>query len=142
LNKQCKGRHWLIVVLSVFALFALPRIASACDCARPSWQQRLDGSDVIFAGRVVQSQPLQYVELEVRETFKGRLIGRVRIVTGSSDCDYFLPPVATKSGTEFLIYGTLIEGKVTVSRCLGSGPLEKKTGELRRLRQRTRKLPA
>jgi hypothetical protein len=140
LNKQRKSRQWLIVMLSVFALFALPRTADACDCARSSWQQRLDSSDVIFVGRVVQSQPLQYVELEVRDMFKGHLSRRIRVVTGYSDCDYFLPPVVTKSGNQFLIYGTVVDGKVTVSRLPWLGATGTEDRELRLLRQRTTKL--
>jgi NADH-quinone oxidoreductase subunit N len=94
---------------------------------------------VVFLGRVVRSQPLVYVELDVLETFNGRLDRRVRILTGRSDCDYFLPPVLTKSGARFLVYGTLLDdGRLAVNRCLGSGPSNLKTHELERLRQRAR----
>jgi hypothetical protein len=82
-----------VLVLSALGLFALPRTADACDCARgrvlPPAQ--FGPSDVVFLGRVVQSQPLAYVEFEVLETFNGRVDRRVRILTARSDCDYFLP---------------------------------------------------
>jgi len=99
----------------------------------------LAASDVIFLGRVARSQPLAYVELEVRETFKGQLDHRVRIATGQSDCDYFLPPVVTKRGSQFLVYATSRDGNLTVNQCLGSGPLDRKTQELGRLRQPVQK---
>src|SRR5688572_11486767 len=112
-----------ILVLCALGLFALPRTANACSCigGRVLPPVQFGPSDVVFLGRVVQSQPLAYVELEVLETFNGRVGRRVRIPTGRSDCDYFLPPVLTKTGTRFLIYGTIHDdGILEVSRCLGS----------------------
>ena len=131
----------LMIVLSVLGLFALPRTSDACSCVRgralPPAQ--FGPSDVVFVGRVVQSQPLVYVEFEVLETFNGRVDRRVRVLTGRSDCDYFLPPVVTKSGTQFLVYGTIHDdGILEVNRCLGSGPSNRKTRELGILRQWTR----
>jgi len=128
-----------VLLISALGLFALPRTADACDCVRgrvlPPAQ--FGPSDVVFLGRVVRFQPLVYVELEVLETFTGRLDRRVRIPTGRSDCDYFLPPVVTKSGARFLVYGTMLDdGTLVVNRCLGSGPSNEKTHELERLRQR------
>ena len=130
-----------ILIVSALGLFAGPRTADACDCVRgralPPAQ--FGSSDVVFRGRVVQSQPLVYVEFEVLETFNGRVDRRVRILTGRSECDYFLPPVVTKSGTEFLVYGTIRDdGILEVNRCLGSGPSNLKTRELETLRQRVR----
>lgn len=128
-----------MLVISALGLFAFARTADACDCVRgrvlPPAQ--FGPGDVVFLGRVVRSQPLVYVELEVLETFNGRLDRRVRIPTGRSDCDYFLPPVVTKSGARFLVYGTLLDdGTLVVNRCLGSGLSNLKTHELERLRQR------
>ena len=128
-----------MLLLSALGLFALPRTADACDCVRgrvlPPAQ--FGPGDVVFLGRVVRSQSLAYVELEVLETFNGRLDRRVRVPTGRSDCDYFLPPVVTKSGARFLVYGTMLDdGTLVVNRCLGSGPSNEKTLELERLRQR------
>ena len=133
-----------MLVLSAIGLFTLPRTVDACDCVRgralPPAQ--FASSDVVFLGRVVQSQSLAYVEFEVLETFSGRIDRRVRILTGRSDCDYFLPPVVTKSGTEFLVYGTIhTDGILEVNRCLGSGPSNLKTRELEMLRQRVRPRP-
>ena len=136
-----KKQSQTLLVFSALALFALPRIAEGCDCVggRVLPPVQFGPKDVVFIGRVVQSQPLKYVEVEVVETFHGRPDRRVRIPTGQSDCDYFLPPVATKSGTQFLVYGTLLDdGTLVVSRCSGSGPLNLKARELERLRQRIR----
>ena len=58
-----------VLVLSAVGLFALARTADACQCANgrvlPPVQFR--PSDVVFLGRVVQSEPLTYVDLEVLE---------------------------------------------------------------------------
>jgi hypothetical protein len=133
-----------VLVLSALGLFAVPHTADGCDCVRgrvlPPVQ--FGPSDVVFLGRVVQSQPLAYVELDVLETFNGRLDRRVRILTARSDCDYFLPPVLTRSGTRFLVYATLHDdGILEVNRCLGSGPANEKTRELEVLRQRAQHRP-
>src|SRR5262245_23488182 len=131
-----------MLIFSALGLFALPYSTDACDCARGRvLPPQFGATDVVFLGRVVRSQPLAYVEFDVLETFNGRVDRRVRIVTGRSDCDYFLPPVVAKRGNDFLIYGiTHDDGKLEVNRCGGSGPLSQKTRELEilRLRQRSR----
>jgi hypothetical protein len=134
----------ILLVFSALALFSLPRIAEACDCVRGpvSLPVQFGPKDVVFIGRVVQSRPLAYIELDVLETFNGRPDRRVRIPTGRSDCDYFLPPVVMKSGTQFLVYGTLLDdGTLVVNQCSGSGPLNRKARELERLRQRAQHRP-
>lgn len=124
-----------ILAFSLLAFSVFPRLAYACNCARIAWQEQVALSDAIFVGRVVEARPLDYVVLEVRERFKGHLSRQVRIPTGESDCDYFLPPVGAERGMDFLIYATVREGRVTVNRCLGSGPAGTKADELARLRQ-------
>lgn len=120
--------------LLLLGLIAAPRTADACSCSRLSWPDWLAASDVVFVARVIGAQPLAYVDLQVRETIKGRIDRRVRIPTGQSDCDYFLPPVVIKVGTEFLVYAIVRDGQLVVDRCLGSGPLDEKASELARLR--------
>jgi hypothetical protein len=130
-----------MLMLSALGLFALPYTADACDCAsgRVLPPPQFGTTDVVFLGQVVRAQPLAYVDFEVLETFNGRIDGRVRILTGRSDCDYFLPPVVTNIGSQFLIYGTIHDdGILEVNRCFGSGPSNLKTRELEILRQRAR----
>jgi hypothetical protein len=123
-------------LLGVLGLAAFPRAAAACSCERLSSQQQLAMADAVFIGRIVGSQPLAWVDLQVRETFKGKLDPQVRIPTAANDCDYFLPPVTATTGRDFLIYATVVDGKPTVNRCLGSGPVEQRREDLERLRQR------
>ena len=131
-----------MVILTAIGLFALPCTADACDCVggRVLPPAQFGTEDVVFLGRVVQSKPLEYVEFEVVETFSGRIDRRVRVLTGRSDCDYFLPPVMTNSGAQFLIYGTARNDRaLEVNRCLGSGPSNQKARELEILRLRARR---
>jgi len=130
-------KHMRAVLLVVLGLVAFPRAAAACSCVRNlSWQQRLAMSDAVFVARVVGSQRLEWVDLQVRETFKGKVDPQVRIPTGASDCDYFLPPVIATTGAEFLIYASIFDGRLRVGRCLGSGTVDEKRSEVQRLRQR------
>jgi len=131
-----------MLVLGALGLLALPRIADGCDCVRVPPPVQFGPRDVVFVGRVLESKPLEYVEIEALETFHGRIDRRVRIPTGQSDCDYFLPPVVTKRGTQFLVYGIIRDdGTLVVNRCSGSGPLNRKTREVERLRQRAQRRP-
>src|SRR2546428_5466260 len=60
-----------MLVISALGLFALPRTADACDCVggRVLPPAQFSPSDIVFLGRVVRSQPLVSVEMEVLETF-------------------------------------------------------------------------
>ena len=90
-------RQLQMLVLSALGLFALPRTAHACDCVRgrvlPPVQ--FGPSDVVFLGRVVQSQPLTYVEFEVLEADPRRITKlRVhRLQTSRDDA----PPAKAKA---------------------------------------------
>jgi hypothetical protein len=138
-----KQLQTLMLVLSALGLSALPRTAEACDCSQPGDLPPLQftPSDVVFLGRVVQVQLVEYVDLEVLETFHGRLARPVRVPIGRSDCDYFptvpaILTVPTRRGMQFLVYGNIRDGKLVVGQCSGSGPLNEKTRELEVLRQR------
>jgi hypothetical protein len=122
-----------VIVLVALGLSALGALAYACDCRALSWEERLAASDLVVLARVVEAKALACVVVDVRETFKGRAARRLRIPTDESDCDYFLPPVVATPGMELLIYATVRDGRVSVNRCLGSGPVN--TDELMRLRR-------
>jgi len=125
-------------VFVALGVLAFADIVRACDCERDPTIGR-SSSDVVFVGRVVQFQSLAFVEFDVRETFKGRLDRRVRVLTGQSDCDYFLPPLVAARGSDFLLYGTVRDGGLSVSRCTQPGPVRDRARELRELRQPVKK---
>ena len=129
------------LTIAVLAVLALATIADACDCRSMSWQERFGASDLVFVGRVVDVRPLAHVIVDVRETFKGAPPGRLQIPAVESDCDYFLPPVVVTRGSEFLIYATAGDGRVSASRCLGSGPVPQRGDELARLLNPTAACP-
>src|SRR6266545_205233 len=93
--------------LSLLALaWSIAPNANACDCATMSVQQREQESHVVFVGRVLTHQPLQSVELEVLELFKGNVPRQISVPTGGSDCDFFVKPVEAHAGDEFLVFLT------------------------------------
>jgi len=127
-----KAKWPILLNACAIALFAVPGIAESCDFPLP---RQFGPKDVVFIGRVIQSAALTYVELDVLETFHGRVDRRVRVPIGRSDCDYFLPPIVANKGAEFLIDGFLADdGALVVNRCSGTGPLKEKAEELKRLR--------
>lgn len=109
----------------------------ACNCASLPLEERVRESDAVFVGAVVSHQPLAFVELNVLEAFKFKdsLGMRNRVPTGLSDCDYFVRPVHGEPGEHFLIFLTLRNGEVSVSRCLGSKPVSEAANELSVLRR-------
>ena len=109
----------------------------ACSCGTASLSERLRLSAYVFRGEVVVHTPLQSVELRVLERFKGETPRQLSVVTGRSDCDYFLPPTLARPGDQFLIFMNETSLGNTVSRCLGSAPVESASIELKLLREGT-----
>jgi len=132
-----KAKWPILLSACAIALFAVPGIVESCDCVqvRVPLPRQFGPKDVVFIGRVVQSAALTYIELDVLETFHGRVDRRVRVPIGRSDCDYFLPPIVANKGAELLIDGFIADdGALVVSRCSGTGPLKEKAEELKRMR--------
>ena len=111
----------------------------ACDCGTLPLSERVRLSTYVFHGEVVVHTPLQSVELRVLERFKGETPGQLSVVTGRSDCDYFVPPTLARPGDQFLIFMTKTSLGNTVSRCLGSAPVESASSELKLLREGPKK---
>lgn len=117
--------HWRLItmrILIAIALLICSAASHACQCATSPLAKRVELSSGVFVGEVVAYTPLQSVQLKLVERFKGKEPQIVSIVTGQSDCDYFLPPVALHSGDRFLVFLTKGSLGNTVSRCLGSTP--------------------
>lgn len=126
------------IVAMVLLFWGLSAIA--CDCASLSLEERVRESDAVFLGAVRSHRPLEFVELAVLEAFKFKdSFGmRIRVPTGLNDCDYFVRPVHGEPGERFLIFLTLRNGEVSVSRCLGSKPVGEAASELSVLRSLAR----
>jgi len=109
--------------------------AVACDCATLSVDQRVQLSQSVFIAEVVSHAPLNSIELSAIQVFKGRVRRRLTIATAQSDCDFFLPPVQGQPGDRFLVYLTVRKGRLSVSRCLGSKPMNEAGPDLAVLRR-------
>jgi hypothetical protein len=115
------------------------RVATACDCAQSSFEERLTSSDLVFLASVENHLPLQSITLKVIERFKGRSKDQILVHPGKSDCDYFVPPVSANKGDRFLVFATLRKKEAIVGRCLGSGTEAESVRDLTQLRKVYRK---
>ena len=119
------------------ALLLCAHTGHACDCFSAPLAERVKLSSEVFVAEVLAHKPLVSVQLRVLESFKGSSRGKLTVVLGPADCDYFLPPVNPRPGNQFLIFMSRTAGKHTVSRCLGSGPLSSSRSDVATLRQRS-----
>jgi hypothetical protein len=108
--------------------------ALACDCATLPLAQRMSSSTDVIVGEVVRHVALGSVELRVLERFKGDSASPITIVTGQSDCDFFLPPTTARPGEKYLLFLTKSESRITANRCLGSALVSAASDQLKTLR--------
>jgi hypothetical protein len=106
----------------------------ACDCATLSLAQRMSLSTDVIVGEVVTHVALSSVEVRVLERFKGDSASPITIVTGQSDCDFFLPPTTPHAGEKYILFLTKSESGITASRCLGSALVSAASDQLKALR--------
>ena len=128
-----------VMLCSVFLLVALvPPSALGCDCRTGSLTERIESSQFVFVAVVTEFEPLDHVTLRSKEVFKGRPGATIRIPTGISDCDYFLPPISPRIGEAFLLFVGQLDRRTFVSRCPNSGPVLQRMADLAELRRRSR----
>ena len=118
----------------LLAFFIVASSAGACDCGTLNLPRRVAEADLVLVATVSSYRQLEYVTVAPTEIFKGAAAKALTIITGISDCDYFLPPVIPKVGDEYLLFLRQVKGEFTASRCLASGRKEAKAGDLRALR--------
>jgi hypothetical protein len=121
-------------VLAALLFFAGSAIG--CQCQSPSLSKSSAYADIILVAKVSDFEPLRHVTLQPTEVIKGRASKSLTILTGLSDCDYFLPPTSPKAGEEYLLFLERSNGRLVVSRCLASGRIAVKAAELQVLRKR------
>ena len=119
----------------VLACFIVAGGAKACDCASLSLSRRFAEADLVLVATVLSHRQLEYVTVAPTEIFKGAVATALTIITGTSDCDYFLPPVSPKVGDEYLLFLRQAKGEFSANRCLASGRKGEKAAELRALRK-------
>ena len=58
----------------------------------------------------------------------------ITVVTGQSDCDFFLPPTKARPREKYIIFLTKTESGITANRCLGSALVSAASNQLKTLR--------
>ena len=119
----------------VLAFLFVAGSANACDCGTLNLPRRFAEADLVLVATVLSYRQLEYVTVAPTEIFKGSAATALTIISGISDCDYFLPPVNPRVGDEYLLFLRQAKGEFTASRCLASGRKGEKAVELRALRK-------
>lgn len=122
--------------LTAIAFLVCSANCLACDCASTPLAERVKESTAVYLGEVVRHAPLRSVELRVLERFKGDIPDRVTVVTGRSECDYFLRAADAQPGDKFLVFMRAGAAGNTVNRCFGSAPAASSSADLDMLRKR------
>ena len=117
------------------ALLLLPACALACSCRPGTLSERVALADIVLIAVVTDAEPLRQVTLKPKEVFKGRAGKLLKIRTGESDCDYFLPPIQPRAGEVYLLYVGRSNNRLYVSRCQNSGLASERKADIEELRK-------
>ena len=123
-------------IAAIAGMFLVASTAIACQCGTLNLSRRIAEADLVLVATVSSFKALDHVTVSPTEIFKGSTPKVLRIQTGISDCDFFLPPLSPKVGEQYLLYLRQSEGRLTASRCLASGRTGEKAVELRASRSR------
>lgn len=126
---------------AVAALLLLPAGALACSCRPGTLSERVALAEIVLIAVVADAEPLRQVTLKPKEFFKGRAGKFLKIRTGESDCDFFLPPVQPRVGDAYLLYVGRSKDRFFASRCQNSGLVAERKAELAELRKWRRSRP-
>lgn len=120
---------------SFASLLLLPAGALACSCRPGTLSERVALADIVLIAVVTAAEPLRQVTLKPKEVFKGRPEKFLKIRTGESDCDFFLPPLQPRVGDEYLLYAGRSNSRLFVSRCQNSGLAAERKSDIEELRK-------
>jgi len=128
------ARHTAASTAAIMFLVASPSIA--CQCREPIFSRSIAEADLVLVAKVSSFKALDHVTVLPIEIFKGSAPKVLTILTGVSDCDFFLPPVSPKIGEQYLLYLRQSKGRLTADRCWASGRTGEKAMEIQALRNR------
>ena len=114
--------------------------AMACVCRTESLTERIERSQIVLVAVVTDFKPLDHVTLWSKEVFKGYPGATIRIPTGVSDCDYFLPPISPRIGESFLLFVGQSGRRLYASRCQNSGSVAERMADVVELRKRNKSI--
>ncbi|PFL71174.1 cobalamin biosynthesis protein CbiN [Bacillus cereus] len=111
------------VLICSFTFFILPERSYACECMKASPEERLQKTDVVFEGKVLEVQEKDgkmEILFEVKKIWKGTSSSQIIIYTSFSSCTF---PFG--EGGEYLVFAfNRGEGKLETSMCNGTKRLD------------------
>lgn len=112
-----------VVMICSFILIVLPEKSYACECMKVSPEERLQKTNVVFEGKVLEVQEKggkMEILFEVKKIWKGTSSSQVIIYTSFSSCTF---PFA--EGGEYLVFSSYRgEGQLETSMCSGTKRLD------------------
>ncbi|MBG9539605.1 cobalamin biosynthesis protein CbiN [Bacillus thuringiensis] len=112
-----------VVIICSFILIVLPEKSYACECMKVSTEERLQKTNVVFEGKVLEVQEKggkMEILFEVKKIWKGTSSSQVIIYTSFSSCTF---PFA--EGGEYLVFSSYRgEGQLETSMCSGTKRLD------------------
>jgi len=140
------GMCAVLMVVTFLAFFPAGK-AYACSCANGTAKEKLERSESVFVGKVVQKGWLtkkidgfksrQYT-FKVEKAWKGVDKKRISVYSldGASDsCGY-----AFKQSESYLVYASETDGRLLTSLCSGNVPISAAASEVEQLGEATAKL--
>ncbi|PEW76744.1 cobalamin biosynthesis protein CbiN [Bacillus cereus] len=112
-----------LVLICSFTYFIFPEKSYACECMKASPEERLQKTDVVFEGKVLEVQKKDgkmEILFEVKRVWKGTSSSQIIIYTSFSSCTF---PFG--EGGEYLVFAfNRGEGKLETSMCSGTKRLD------------------
>ncbi|PDZ13830.1 cobalamin biosynthesis protein CbiN [Bacillus sp. AFS094611] len=112
-----------LVLICSFTYFIFPEKSYACECMKASPEERLQKTDVVFEGKVLEVQKKDgkmEILFEVKRIWKGTSSSQIIIYTSFSSCTF---PFGEEG--EYLVFAfNRGEGKLETSMCSGTKRLD------------------
>ncbi|MDQ4484585.1 cobalamin biosynthesis protein CbiN [Bacillus cereus] len=112
-----------VVIICSFILIVLPEKSYACECMKVSPEERLQKTNVVFEGKVLEVQEKggkMEILFEVKKIWKGTSSSQVIIYTSFSSCTF-----PFTEGGEYLVFSSYRgEGQLETSMCSGTKRLD------------------
>ena len=112
-----------LVLICSFTYFIFPEKSYACECMKASPEERLQKTDVVFEGKVLEVQKKDAkmeILFEVKRIWKGTSSSQIIIYASFSSCTF---PFGEEG--EYLVFAfNRGEGKLETSMCSGTKRLD------------------
>lgn len=124
-----------VVIICSFILIVLPEKSYACECMKVSPEERLQKTNVVFEGKVLEVQEKggkMEILFEVKKIWKGTNSSQIIVYTNGGDCVFHFV-----EGGEYLIYSSQrgSEKQLHTNSCSGTKRLDEAGADKVALRQ-------